>query len=208
MSDLKTARETFLKAKEALRNKIDSDEVRAQLHTAKVASSRNVEGMLVDGLEHGVFLSGATLPPKQEEVVVAFLKQHAPKELEDYQQAVAAYEGAAKERSGQFMERVQKAVGNSVEPSRLSHHFANLDDEKAMALGAAIQAASGDLNPLIAARNEAQTGIEDRVSALKASIVEKGLLPEGRAQELAEDVLKQLEVRATSQQQKVTAKSA
>ena len=208
MSDLKTVRGTFLAAKEALRDKIDSDEVRAQLHTAKVASSRNVEGMLVDGLEHGVFLSGAMLPPKQEEVVIAFLKQHAPSELEAYQQAVAAYEGAVKERSAQFMGRVKKAVGDSVEPSRLSHHFANLDDEKAMALGAAIQAASGDLNPLIAARDEAQQGIEKQVADLKKKIVGNGLLPDDRAQALVADVLQQLEHRAASQQQKVAAKSA
>jgi hypothetical protein len=108
-----------------------------------------------------------------------------------------------------FTDRVKKAVGGAVEqPSRLGHHFANLNDEQAMALGGIMKAAAEEIKPLVTSRNETQQKIATRVESLAREIVDKNLLKQDRAEALVRDMLDQLEGRASAHASKATARSA
>lgn len=210
MSDKMAALKEYKRARNALKEKVISDEVWPKLKRAIAeAPSRTDQAALIETLEQGNLFNGTTTPEPYRKAVDAFLVAHAPEEYKSLQTAQAAFMDEVTTDNKKFADRVEKAVGSAVEqPSKLNHYFANLGDEQAMALGGIIKGATDDLKPLIITRDEAQRGMDERVKSLTKEIVEKGLLKQDRAEALASDVLGQLGDRIASQAQKAAAKSA
>lgn len=196
MTAMKAARQAWRDAKQGIVNKITTDDVWEKIKEAKRNGSQANEIALIEGLEHNGFINGGVLNTAQEEIVLAFLREHATAELQAYQDAEVAYKAAIEANSKPFAERVKRALGSAHEDvSHLGFYFSKLDDPQAMALGSAIESATHDIQSLMATRDAAQQAIDLRLERLGKDAVTQDLLPEDVAKRLTEDVSRQLEKR-------------
>jgi len=190
----------FERAREALKVKIHSDAVWDELLAEIEKTGNNDAAALKQALKHDRLINGYEIPENDKPAVDAFLKAHAPEEFKAYNDAAAKVKGGVDIEAPNFADRTKRALGSAAgELTSLSGHFMGLDDDKAMALGSAIERATSDAGPILAALNKAQRDFDARMNALKAEVIDKGLLRKDRAAPLVEDVRNQLEAHALSQ---------